>query len=253
VFSLAETDIVIDATAWIGPAGNSGLHVSTPVRVVDTRISVGLNRPLVSNRTTRVSLAGIVADGSTAAAINLTAVGAVGPGYITAFPCSARPPQTASLNFESQTARGNNAIVALDSHESFCIYSSIDTDLVIDLTGFFAKSGLEFVAADPKRLLDTRFGGKLLARASIGFEIPAAPGGASAVAASMVITVVGHTTPGFVTSWPCGKRPLAAAVSASPGAANANGAIAKLTNDARLCLFTSGAANLVVDFNGWWV
>ena len=253
VFSLVETDIVIDATAWIGPAGNSGLHVSTPVRVVDTRISVGLDNTLVANTTTRVSLAGIVPDGSTAAAVNLTAVGAVGPGYITAYPCSARPPQTASLNFESQAARGNNAIVALDSHESFCIYSSTATDLVIDLTGFFAESGLEFVTADPQRLLDTRFGPMLAAGSSIAFKIPAAPNGAHAVAASMVITVVGHTTPGFVTSWSCGKRPLATAVSASPGAANANGAIAKVTNDARSCLFTSGASNLIVDFSGWWV
>jgi len=253
VFSLVETDIVIDATAWIGPAGKSGLHVTPSTRVVDTRSGVGLDGPLRSNKTTRVSLAGIIPDGGTAASVNLTSVNAVGPGFITAYPCSSKRPQTASLNFDGQATRSNNAIVALDSTQSFCISSPTATDLVIDLTGYFAESGLHFVPADPERLLDSRLGRTLTAGSSIALKIPAPPDGARPVAVSMVITVVDQTAPGFVTSWSCGKRPLTAAVSAAPGEANANGAITELTKDGRSCLFTSGTANLVVDFSGWWV
>ena len=253
VFSLVDTDIVIDATAWIGPAGNSGLHVTTPVRVVDTRSGVGLDSVLLSNNTARVSLAGIVPDGSTAAAINLTAINAFGPGFITAYPCSGKRPEAASLNFDGNVVRGNNAIVALDSSESFCVYSPTATDLVVDLTGYFAEHGLKFIPTAPDRVLDSRLGHTLPADSSIGFKIPAAPDGIHAVAASMVITVVDHITPGFVTSWSCGKRPFTAAVSAGDPKANANGAIAELTEDGRSCLFTSGTANLIVDFAGWWV
>ncbi|MGK0276277.1 MAG: hypothetical protein ACI9N0_002666 [Ilumatobacter sp.] len=253
VFSLVDTDIVIDATAWIGPAGNSGLNVSAPIRVVDSRNGVGLDDLLVANKTTRISLAGIVPDGSTAAAVNLTAVGASGPGFITAYPCSAKRPETASLNFDGQVVRGNNAIVALDSNESFCVYSPTTTDLVIDLTGYFAEQGLSFVPADPERVLDTRLGKTRAAGSTIGFKIPAAPDGAHPIAASMVITVVDHTAPGFVTAWSCGNRPLTAAVSAGDLGASANGAITELTEDGGSCLFSSGAATLVVDFSGWWV
>ena len=253
VFSLVDTDIVIDATAWIGPAGKSGLHVTPSTRVVDTRDGVGLDGALRSNKMTRVSLANIVPDGSTAASVNLTAVNPAGPGFITAYPCSGKPPGTASLNFDGQATRGNNAIVALDSTRSFCVYSPTATDLVIDLTGYFAASGLQFVAADPERLQDSRSGRILTAGSTIKFKIPATSSGARPVAASMVVTVVDQTTSGFVTSWSCGNRPLTAAVSAIPGEANANGVIAKLTEDGRSCLFTSGTANLVVDFSGWWV
>ena len=161
--------------------------------------------------------------------------------------------QRRSLNFDGNVVRGNNAIVALDSSESFCVYSPTATDLVVDLTGYFAEHGLKFIPTAPDRVLDSRLGHTLPADSSIGFKIPAAPDGIHAVAASMVITVVDHITPGFVTSWSCGKRPFTAAVSAGDPKANANGAIAELTEDGRSCLFTSGTANLIVDFAGWWV
>ena len=253
VFSLVDTDIVIDATAWIGPSGKSGLHVTPSARVVDTRSSVGIDGQLRPNGTARVSLAGIIPDNGSAASVNLTAVNAAGPGFITAYPCSGQRPETASLNFDGQAIRSNNAIVALDSSQSFCVYSPTAIDLVIDLTGYFAESGLQFVPADPERLLDSRQGKTLTAGSSIGFKIPAPPDGTHPVAASMVITVVDQTKSGFVTSWSCGNRPLTAAVSAAPGEANANGAITQLTEDRRSCLFTSGTANLVVDLSGWWV
>src|SRR4051812_30712807 len=83
--SIAPAPIPVDT----GPAGR--LRISAPRRILDTRPDDGdaFSTPLGAGHAMTVPLH---ATDATAAAVNLTAVGPCGAGYLTAYPCDAAPP-----------------------------------------------------------------------------------------------------------------------------------------------------------------
>ncbi|MGB0115085.1 MAG: hypothetical protein WBP59_17830 [Ilumatobacteraceae bacterium] len=250
LYALSATDIVVDVTAWLGPAGTTRLTSIGPDRVMDTRIGLGGSTRLGAGATAQLSFAGLPA-GTTAVALNVAVVNPALEGYVTVYPCASTRPFTATINHAAGDIRPNNTIVGLSSGR-VCIFSLAAADIVVDLTGYFGASGLSYVPSSPDRVLDTRTTtGALGAGGAISYRAASASIGAQA--ASVNIAAVAHPLDGYVTSYDCITRKKTATLNPHVGEVNSNGAIAKLGNGLDSCLYTLGGGQLVVDLNGWWV
>ena len=85
------------------------------------------------------------------ALLNVTAVDPAGPGFLTAFPCGGPLPPTSTLNTTSTTI-ANFALVGPGSDGTVCVRTSVESDVVVDLSGW--TDGFHAVPAS--RALDTR-------------------------------------------------------------------------------------------------
>src|SRR5436309_6495048 len=102
-------------------AGPFQFHTLTPCRLVDTRNPNGPSGgPILASLATRSfpvqGLCGVPV-GAKAVAINVTAVGPNGQGYITLFPSGGTQPLVSSLNYDAgEPALGNGGIVPLSAN-----------------------------------------------------------------------------------------------------------------------------------------
>lgn len=202
----------------------------------------------------------------TAVSLNVTAVNPDGPGYITIWPCSASRPQTSNLNYVAEDIVPNSVIAPVGSDGKVCFYSYSKTDLVVDVSGYFR--GNDFVGATPMRLVDTRYGTgasqvKVTPSAPLAVQITGLAAttafGDSAVvpsaidAAALNVTVVNPAGQGYVTVYPCDvSRPLASNVNFVKDEVVANGVIAPVSHDGKVCIYASTPTDVVVDLAGWF-
>ena len=100
-------------------------------------------------------------EGTVAAMVNITAVNAVGPGFLSAQGCGPREggPSTSSVTFPAGDAVASMAIVELD--ERFCLYHSTSVHSIVDVVAFLGSDGepLWVETSAPKRLTDSRVEG----------------------------------------------------------------------------------------------
>jgi hypothetical protein len=144
----APVELIVDVFAAFEQAAD--VDLLDPVRVLDTR-SAGA---LAAGATAVVDLTAAGVDpGASGALLNLTATRTAGAGYLTAFPCGTTQPNASNLNMSGRGDVANFAIVAPDATGRVCVFSSVTTDLVVDVFGAF---GSVFEGRAPARLLDTR-------------------------------------------------------------------------------------------------
>jgi len=156
------------------------------------------------------------------------------------------------------------AIVPAATAGSINASSTDDTDLVVDINGYFVPPTtrtLQFYSLPPCRILDTRnpngaFGGPSLA-GGIGrsFPIPSSSCGAPAKAAaySLNVTVVPQGPLGYLTAWPTGQtQPFVSTMNSYDGTVIANAAIVPAGTGGAANFFASNATDLVVDINGYF-
>jgi hypothetical protein len=285
LYSHVATDIVVDIAGWFGPGstGGSGFQSITPRRLVDSRdgtgVPVGRIRPEAPIQIQVVGAAAQTITGSpttvpanaVAAAINVTSVSSVGPGYITVWPCGVERPVVSTLNFSAGAIRANGAIAALGSGGTLCLYSHAPTDVVVDIVGWFtagaSPASSAFVSPIPARWVDTREG----LGAPSGAVSPAQPieipvagrqmnvGGqlltipADVEAVSLNVVSVDAPGPGFVTVWPCGAaRPTTSNLNYPGRNIVANNVIATVGVGGSVCLYVHSATHVVVDVTGWF-
>jgi hypothetical protein len=126
VYTSTDTDVVVDLQALHGSNGGSTI-ANAPRRIIDTRetrrIGAGTVLPVDIGATTG------------AAIVNLTAVAPSGSGFLTLYPCGAAIPTVSNLNVVADSIVANRAVVSTAGSSQFCVYSSVDTDVVIDLEG----------------------------------------------------------------------------------------------------------------------
>ena len=80
-------------------------------------------------------------------------------GYMTVWPTGQSRPTVSTLNDIPGTIIANAAIVPAGSSGSVSVYPSNDTDVIIDIDGYFAPpgpGGLSLYPAVPCRVIDTR-------------------------------------------------------------------------------------------------
>lgn len=203
---------------------------------------------------------------ATAVSLNITVVNTSAAGFVTVWPCGVDRPVSSNLNFVRGSIVPNGVIASLGSNGSVCFYASSETDIIVDVAGWF--EGAAFSGATPERLLDTRNA----TQGPAGRLTPAAPisitmtnlslndslGGATGIpadinAVSLTVTVVGPSGNGFITVYPCDvDRPLSSNVNYSSGQIIANGVIAPVSADGRVCFYSSAPTDLIVDLAGWF-
>jgi hypothetical protein len=143
-YSQNSTDLVVDVTGFIADHGTREFTPVVPFRHLDTReLDSRLNAgtygmPVLAGQTLKVPVAGargIPADAG-AVSVNVTAVGASGPGYLTVWPCGERP-STSTVNYEATLASANGAQLALADSGELCIFSQQDVHVVVDINGWW--------------------------------------------------------------------------------------------------------------------
>ena len=229
------------------PRVAAATQMFTPSRVLDTRDGTGVRQGrLDAGETLTLRLANVAANRTVM--MNLTAVGADVPGFVTAWPCGQPKPATSVLNFEPGRAIPNMVALAHPS-AGLCFESSSAVHLVADLTGVADAADVAGVA--PQRLLDTRSGARVAAATERRLRVAGTPGiAAGATAAVLNVTVVLPVAAGFVSVKPCGATTNASTVNFFAGEVVAHLTFTAL-GGGDVCLYSSAATHLLVDSFGY--
>jgi hypothetical protein len=243
---------------------------ATPCRIMDTRNPNGpLGGPFITggtSRTTPIPSSGCgIPAGAVAYSLNITVVPRTGTlGYLTVWPTGVPQPLVSTLNSLNGLVLANAAIVPAGTSGSINAYATDDTDLVVDINGYFvppATGTLQFYPLAPCRILDTRnpdgiFGGpSLTGGTGRSFPIPSSscgvPGGAAAY--SFNVTVVPQDELGYLTTWPTGQaQPVVSTLNSLNGAILANAAIVPAGTAGAASFYATDTTDLIVDINGYF-
>jgi FG-GAP-like repeat/FG-GAP repeat len=241
----------------------------SPCRIMDTRnANSALGGPFIGGGTTRtipvpLSACGVPANAA-AYSLNFTVVPRTGAlGYLSVWPTAQGQPLVSTLNSLDGSIIANAAIVPAGSLGSIDAYATDDTDLIVDINGYFvppASSSLQFYPQPPCRVLDTRnpdatFGGPSI----LGGDVRSFPigtstcGAANAAAYSLNVTVVPNSTLGYLTAWPTGQsQPVVSTLNSLGGTVLANAAIVPGGTNGEVSFFATDTTDLVVDINGYF-
>ncbi|MEM1334434.1 MAG: hypothetical protein AAGG08_13360, partial [Actinomycetota bacterium] len=141
VFTNAATDMTFDVVGYV--PSTSSYEPIVPVRMLETRPSERtfdgarqVGRTIGAGETIEVAIAGRgdVPASADVAVVYVTAVGPVGPGFVTMFPCGERP-LASSLNYRAGDVVGNEVIAKLSDDGTVCAFSSAETHLTFDVVG----------------------------------------------------------------------------------------------------------------------
>jgi RHS repeat-associated protein len=286
LFAHTSADILVDVTGWYAdPQGASGslFYPVTPSRAIDTRTGSGLCPgtcgPVGTGATKQMTLAGaagVPASGATAVAVNVTVVNSTAGGYLSVYGGTPQsPPPASNIQYPAGGVLAQMVIVQLGSGGTINVYAHAQTDVIIDVAGYFTDDldagGNKFVATNPVRYMDTRessMTGLCVYPPIAGYPCwaPGAnqfrrvviagrtsmPVPASATAVAINITVPEPTTPGFVTIYPGGtSRPNVSNVNYTAGRSVSNSAIVKL-GGSTLDVYTQTGVNVIIDVVGWF-
>ena len=157
-------DVVLDINGYFTNAELAQFYPLTPCRIADTRNTNGpFGGPSLTaagTRTFPILSSGCGIPGTAQAySLNFAAVPKGPLGYLTAWPTGLSQPLVSSLNAPTGTVVANAVIVPAGNSGAVDVYSTDNTDLVIDINGYFAPasaSGLSLYTAAPCRVLDSR-------------------------------------------------------------------------------------------------
>jgi len=251
------------------PSGLTFVPV-TPCRVADTRNAAGAfgGPSLVGNATREFDIpASACSIPATAQAysVNATVVPHGFLGFLTAFPCGQNLPLASTLNATDGRVKAAAAIVPAGTNGGLCFFSTNDTDLVLDINGYFvpnsSPTALAFFPVTPCRVVDTRLAAGALGGPSIAgnaartFPVLSGPCNlpATAKAYSMNFTAVPQGPLGFLTTWPADQQqPLVSTLNANLGGVTANSAIVPAAANGDISVFVSNPSDVVIDVNGYF-
>ena len=142
--SNAPTHVLADVNGWF--RAGLGFTAVSPVRVFDTRpgspqglVAVD-QHPYGGATELKVKVAGVggVPLGNVGAvSLNVTAVGPVGSGYVTVYPCGTRP-NASNLNFSAGQTVPNAVMVPVSASGEVCLFSNTPTHILVDANGWIA-------------------------------------------------------------------------------------------------------------------
>ena len=225
-----------------------------PIRLVDTRIGAGTEAsPVGAGCTLEVDPR--VAAGSTAVVVNVTAVSPDVNGHLTAYPCGADKPLASIVPIVAGRIVPGTAIVPLNAEGKFCVFSSVSTQLVIDLSGVYGPdSGDPFQPIAAQRRFDSRPGALVQGGAVTRVQVAGSYGiPASSTAVALTVHTSNAVADGFVTVWPCSAdRPTTSVLNASRGVASTNHTQVGLDAGGGVCLYAQTSMHLTLDVSGWF-
>jgi len=265
LYSLRDTDVVVDINGYYETGSHgSGYTPVVPIRLYDSRTA---NDVLYPGQERVLKVSGVnpgAPAGSSAVALTLTGIQPNWFSFMRVYPCGVDASSISSINLTPNEVRANTVVTPVAADGTVCVQTSEATHFAVDLSGYFGSTGYDFQPFTPVRVFDSRLAASELNPATAGrplqggvpirLDIAGKQGvPTNAKAASINITVVDVGYPTFVTVYPCGDLPVASNVNIAPGqAVAANGAMAKLSGDGDLCLYSLNPVHVVVDINGVW-
>ncbi len=284
IYVTTNTHVVVDITGYYAPPGAGGLYyhkLPSPIRLLETRkgqpgcftpgTALPANTDTLQQGTT--TCGGVTIPSSAVALYgNATTVGPTSNGFLTFFPANASRPLIASGNYQSGQTLNSPFVVGLSPAGQFKIYTVAQTNLVVDVHGYFSTEandvngqGLLFTPlAAPVRLLDTRTTGQSgcftpgAALQAMVEQFQLARGtctiGASAQAIVGNATVVNNPSNGFLTLWPSdATRPLVASSNwVANKVFNRFFMVSLGAGDGKFGMYASSGTDLVVDVSGYF-
>ncbi len=272
VFVTDTADVVLDINGYFVPA-NIGSPLAffplLPCRVADTRNATGvLGGPRLQRGQARdfpvleASACNIPAS-ALAYSLNFTVVPANGLplGYLSVWPAGQPQPYVSTLNAPTGTFVANAAIIPAGTGGDIMAYAfGNDTDLIVDINGYFApeNSGLgamSLYTLQPCRVLDTRnplqghlFQGELTVNMAGG---PCSlPNSASGYVLNATVVPPGPL--GYLSLWPDGlERPYVSTLNAVDRAVTSNMAIVPTMNG-EIDSYAFDPTHLIIDVFGYF-
>lgn len=276
LFTSASAHLIVDVNGYV-PAGGSVTPV-VPARLLETRDiagsetvddaseAIGARRSLQVTPLT-VAGRGGVADDADAVLVNVTAINPSVRAFLTVYPCDEDRPTAANLNASAGGVVNNLVMAKVADDGTICVFTSADTDLVVDVAAY-VPSGGGLLPVVPARLLESRSGagnvtidGQNQADGRIGADgvktIPThGRGGVDAAATGVMLNVayIAPTTGGFMTAYPCDEeRPTAANLNFAAGDVGSNAVFVKLSGSGTVCVYSTSVSDLAVDVVGYTV
>ncbi len=270
-----KTNLVFDVTGYF-LADDTGAFfnpITTPVRVIDTRIDLGFTGKSSANVARTLILAGTNGIPLTATAItgNLTVVKPSRAGYVSVTKTPTATPATSTINFPVSAVRANGVFAPLDPLTGalsivFRAGGAGTVDILLDVTGYFdpTPGGLHFVPLNPSRILDSRgttigsgLNGKFVSTVPRTLVVQGHWG--VPLAATVVtgnLTVVGQTSAGYVSVTPLPiVIPPTSTINFPIGDTMANGVVAPLDTGNTSFVYRAGAlktTDLILDLSGYF-
>jgi hypothetical protein len=246
---------VVDEPPTPPADGASTFTPVSPTRLLDTRNGISASGRVGAGRQVVLDVAGgaTVPANATAIALNVTAVNPSTAGFITVHPCSGSVPDTSTLNYVAGQTVANTTIAALSGAGQLCVWTFVQTDILVDITGWLGPNGTSrLTPLGPTRVVDTRSGvggQRLAAGATMTVDLNGmVPAGSTAVALN--VTGVNSSRPGFMTVFPCnGAVPNTSTVNYVAGEARPNNTIVGLTAG-KVCVYSDAATEVLVDLLG---
>ena len=258
VYASDTTDVVLDIDGYFAPANASTLafYPVAPCRVADSR---GGNF-LPAGQESDFPVSGLcnIPSGALGYSLNLTAIPRGPLGFLTIWPVGQSQPNVSTLNSYSGTVVANAAMVGAGNGGEVAIYPSNDTDLVIDIDGYYAPpssapDGLSLFTLTPCRILDTRLASGAF-DGILAVNAVQSPCNLPSLASALVLnaTVIPTDDLGYLTLWPNGQmQPLASTLNSYDGAVTSNMAVTPATNGF-VNAFASDSTQLVLDVSSYF-
>ena len=264
------TDVLIDIDGYFTTTpGNTTLafYPMTPCRVVDTRNPNGpLAGPYLGSDHERdfpVATSSCISTETNIQAYSFNVTAVPHPtgqrlGFLTVWPRGAPVPNVSTLNNPTGTIVANAAIVPAGLSGDVAVYSNDDTDLLIDINGYFAApgpGGLSLYALAPCRVIDTRqTGNGQPFENELTVTVQGSPCAPPDTAEAYVLnaTVIPEPTLGSLTLWPNGQtQPNASTLNAKDGAITSNMAIVQTTNGL-IDAYANDLTQMILDISSYF-
>ena len=210
-----------------------------------------------------LGVAGVPASGVAAVAATITVGRGSAGGYVTVFANGSRRPGTSNIGFSAGRAQSDQMYSAAGPDGRVAIFNggTRSARVYVDITGYFTASALtpgSFVPTTPSRVLDTRAGSRLPARAIKTFSVPGHGGIPSSGASTVVMTLTAlHSSrSGYLTTYADGTpRPKTSNVDFAAGQAVGNQVVGQLGADGKVSVYngSDGPVDLVGDVQGYFV
>jgi hypothetical protein len=270
VFATNTTNVIVDVNGYFAPVSSSTLafYPLPPCRVADTRkssFSQGLGPPYLTGGHERAfpilsATSCNIPSGAAAYSLNFSVVPHGSLFYMTVWPTGETRPVVCTLNDIPGQIIANAAIVVAGSSGDVSVYPTNDTDLVIDINGYFAPTGsggLSLYPTVPCRVIDTRkigtgqpFSGTLSPPVDVVNSACAPPTTAQAYVFNTSVVPQGEL--GYLTLWPDGaNKPLVSTLNALDGSISSNMAIVPSTNG-KIDAYASGLTQLILDISSYF-
>lgn len=215
-----------------------------PVTVLDTGFS-----SLPANTKTTVSLLGYPGiPATTGVMVRVLTRGERASGRLTLHRCGAT---NAATSLTVVPGRANATVALVGVYQgSFCITSTVAVPVVLEVMAVQSVTGLGLLPVNPRRALDTRFGGMLTPGVALPVSSVAlgAPPGTRGV--TTTITLLSSTGPGTLRVGPCGG--LQWAVPFTSAATQVISGVVR-TFESGLCISADRAVHVLLDVSGVWL